>query len=250
MAYWLQGALQLQAGQRATGMAAFDRSLALCPESTPWTGAAELEQGERLAIMAVAYWEHDRSRALAVGQQAVAMVENAVAAGLAHPERLEIPTANLYEMTQLVAAAGQLPWATTVLESTVENKTVETNIELAWATGTALPTAEADSLRAELERVAWLPERLDLEDGQGWVPASAAAIDSAPILEQTDVVPPPIESSTGGIGPGASLSPPAPAESESAATGEPRSLPAGASAATPMPRKPLRERLPARARLR
>lgn len=261
MAYWLQGALQLQAGQRSAAMASFDRSLALCPESTPWTGAAELEQGERLAIMAVAYWEHDRSRALAVGQRAVAMVENAVAAGLARPERLEIPTANLYEMTQVVAASGETPRATTVLESTVENKPVENHVELALANDTTLPGAEADALRAELERVAWLPERLDLEEATGWVPSSDAGADTVPNFGEPNLgasnlsdneakVPTPIESSAGGMAPDTTAGPPVPTQTESAAAGAPRSLPAGASAATPIPRAPLRDRLPARARLR
>jgi hypothetical protein len=245
LAYWLQGALQLQSGQRAAGMAAFDRSLALCPETTSWTGAAELEHGERLAIMAVAYWQHDRSRALAVGQRAVAMVENAVAAGLARPERLEIPAANLYEMTQVVAAAGETPRSTAPVDFPSESSR-----DMA-ASSSAIPAAELDALQAELETVAWLPERLELDSGQGWVPATAEAGESAPTdLAETAAVPTPIESSAGGTGPPSSTSGPLPAESESAAMGAPRSLPTGASAATPMPRAPIRDRLPARARLR
>lgn len=100
-AYWLQGAIQLQAGQSAPAVRSFDVALQNLPTDLDQLSTTQrLEWGERFAIMAVAYWnQDDMPRALQLNQDAVVSIQNAIDAGLAMPDRIETPLANLAVMT-------------------------------------------------------------------------------------------------------------------------------------------------------
>lgn len=101
-AYWLRGALFRSQRRNNLALHAFDIALQNWPpiEELP-TANQNLEFGERMAIMAVAFWEQDQvARAIQLNQDAVLLIRNAVDSGLASNERLEIPVANLAVMTQ------------------------------------------------------------------------------------------------------------------------------------------------------
>lgn len=101
-AYWLRGALYQSQRQGKLALQAFDRALQHWPPTEELlTTNLNLEFGERLAIMAVAFWEQGQeARAVQLNQDAVLLIQNAVDSGLATNERLETPIANLAVMTQ------------------------------------------------------------------------------------------------------------------------------------------------------
>ncbi len=101
-AYWLEGAIHMHGGNSVPAVRSFELALQYWPlelEQRPTFRG--LEWGDRLAIMAVAYWNQDKSqRALQLNQDAVMLIQTAIDAGLAAPERLDTPLANLAVMTQ------------------------------------------------------------------------------------------------------------------------------------------------------
>lgn len=104
-AYWLQGALALQAGEPHRALASFDVALKhWSVNGTELPTAHTLEAGEQMAIMAVAYWTAERvGQAMALGETSVQVIQAAIDEGLAEPARLDVPASNWYEMTQAVA---------------------------------------------------------------------------------------------------------------------------------------------------
>ncbi len=98
-AYWLQGAVYFQTGNGKASQPLFDAAVAAWSNPTDDILRDPLGHGERLAIMAVAYWQQKREQvAVTLGQEAVTTIQEAIDRGTATADRLDIPAANLYEM--------------------------------------------------------------------------------------------------------------------------------------------------------
>lgn len=150
-AYWLQGAIQMQAGQPEAAVRSFDVA------RQHWPAALELQQdsnglewGERLAIMAVAYWNQGDTRLAALlNQDAIVLIQNAIDASLASPARIETPLANLALMTEETGAIVGLEAADLSLTNTV----VLIHSEASPTEGAAVTPVglELDEIREQLE---------------------------------------------------------------------------------------------------
>lgn len=150
-AYWLQGALQMHGGHSLPAVRAFEVVLQNWPlESEQRPTSRGLEWGDRLAIMAVAYWSQDNpQRALQLNQEAVVLIQNAIDAGLAAPERLETPLANLAVMTQ----ANPAIVGTETMDQPAANSMVqfESNEQVSDETTDSETGVEIGEIRQQLE---------------------------------------------------------------------------------------------------
>ena len=155
-AYWLQGAIRMQTGQGTAAIRSFDLALKHWPLDLEQRPAANgLEWGERLAIMAVAYWDQDQlPRAVQLNQDAVMLIQNAIDAEAAHPDRIETPLANLAVMTQSSDAGDSIVGAQSS-ETLVSNAVVafetESTVEPTIGANATLAGAHMDAIREQLE---------------------------------------------------------------------------------------------------
>jgi hypothetical protein len=104
--YWLLGAIEYHSGQVAAAVPQFQQAMNLWADPSHGAPVDPLGHGERLAVAAVALWQHGQQpAAVQLGQQAVDWIQTAVERGIALPERIETPAGNLQEMIAALDSA-------------------------------------------------------------------------------------------------------------------------------------------------
>lgn len=106
--HWLLGADALWQQDQASAIVSFDRFLETIPASPSLRMEAEqAEQGERMAVASVAYWNSGRKQqAIELNRTAVTQIQIAVEQGMATAQRMDQPLQNL---AQMEAAMGTSP---------------------------------------------------------------------------------------------------------------------------------------------
>ncbi len=109
--HWLKGAVALTQQDLALANANFDRYLQTVPASPSLRMEAEqAEQGERMAVASVAFWNVGRKQqAIELNRMAVTQIQIAIEQGLADMQRMDQPLQNLAQMEALTGTTSDSP---------------------------------------------------------------------------------------------------------------------------------------------